>query len=70
MISGETDYQIHLFVRRGNKVNGKTNPFIYLGQPRFVGWEGEKPITVEWELPEAVPRVLWAELGVPVNRGA
>ncbi|MCB1335957.1 MAG: DUF3427 domain-containing protein [Maritimibacter sp.] len=70
VISGETDYQIHLFVRRGNKVNGKTNPFIYLGQPKFVGWEGEKPITVEWELPEAVPRALWAELGVPENRGA
>jgi len=65
IISGEAGHQIHLFVRRGNKVNGKVNPFIYAGQPKFIRWEGEQPITVEWELPEAVPTSLWAELGVP-----
>lgn len=56
---------MHLFVRRGNKVNGKVNPFIYLGQPRFVGWEGEKPIKVQWDLATPVPRALWGELGIP-----
>lgn len=67
IISGEAGHQIHLFVRRGNKVNGKVNPFIYAGQPKFISWKGEQPITVKWELPEAVPRGLWAELGVPVD---
>jgi hypothetical protein len=46
-------------------VNGKVNPFIYCGQPRFAGWEGEKPIEVIWDLPVPAPRALWAELGIP-----
>ncbi|MDO6586386.1 DUF3427 domain-containing protein [Salipiger sp. 1_MG-2023] len=65
IISGKEDEAVHLFVRRGNKVNGKVNPFIYCGKPRFLSWEGEKPITVTWQLPEPVPMALQAELGVP-----
>ncbi|MGS4963648.1 MULTISPECIES: DUF3427 domain-containing protein [Marivita] len=65
IISGEEGHEVHLFIRRGNKVNGKVNPFIYCGQPRFAGWEGEKPIEVQWELASPAPRELWAELGIP-----
>ncbi|MER5174032.1 DUF3427 domain-containing protein [Thioclava kandeliae] len=65
IISGKERDTVHLFVRRGNKLNGKVNPFIYCGQPRFLAWEGEKPITVTWQLPEPVPLGLQAELGVP-----
>ncbi|WP_420768115.1 DUF3427 domain-containing protein [Roseovarius sp. S4756] len=65
VISGEEGHEVHLFIRRGNKVNGKVNPFIYCGQPRFAGWEGEKPIEVQWELVSPAPRELWAELGIP-----
>ncbi|MFY9240988.1 MAG: hypothetical protein WAO78_19330 [Roseovarius sp.] len=46
-------------------MNGKVNPFIYCGNPKFSGWEGEKPIEVFWELVEPVPEELRAELGVP-----
>ena len=55
---------MHLFVRRGNKVNGKVNPFIYFGQPKFAGWTSEMPIAVQWDIPTPVPQKLWAELGV------
>lgn len=65
ILSGTEGHDVHLFVRRGNKVNGKVNPFIYCGQPRFVSWEGEKPIKVQWDLATPVPRALWAELGIP-----
>ncbi|WP_239031796.1 DUF3427 domain-containing protein [Paroceanicella profunda] len=65
IISGAEDVEVHLFVRRGNRANGKVNPFIYCGKPRFLSWEGEQPITVTWELPEPVPQALRAELGVP-----
>ncbi|WP_428926865.1 DUF3427 domain-containing protein [Marinibacterium sp. SX1] len=65
IISGKEDEEVHLFVRRGNKVNGKVNPFIYCGKPRFLSWEGEKPIAVTWQLTEPVPIALQAELGVP-----
>jgi len=65
IISGDEGHEVHLFIRRGNKVNGKVNPFIYCGKPRFAGWKGEKPIEVQWELASPAPRALWAELGIP-----
>ncbi|WP_170337756.1 DUF3427 domain-containing protein [Ruegeria arenilitoris] len=65
IIKGTERHEVHLFIRRGNKVNGKVNPFIYCGQPKFAGWEGEKPIEVQWDLKEPVPQELWAELGIP-----
>ena len=42
-----------------------TVPFHYCGVPRFIDWEGEQPITVKWELSEAVPEYLRARLKVP-----
>lgn len=65
VISGEEGHDVHLFIRRGNKVNGKVNPFIYCGKPRFAGWEGDKPIEVQWDLASPAPRELRAELGIP-----
>jgi superfamily II DNA or RNA helicase/diadenosine tetraphosphate (Ap4A) HIT family hydrolase len=61
----ERKVDIHLFVRRAKKVAGKTSPFIYCGHLEFKRWEGDKPITVWWELEEAVPREMWEELSVP-----
>ncbi|TDE33729.1 DUF3427 domain-containing protein [Antarcticimicrobium sediminis] len=65
ILNGTEGHTVHLFIRRGNKLNGKVNPFIYCGQPSFAGWEGEKPIKVQWDLATPVPRSLWAELGIP-----
>jgi hypothetical protein len=67
IISGTEGHDVHLFIRRGNIVSGKVNPFIYCGQPKFVDWTGEKPIEVIWDLPVPAPRALWAELGIPDN---
>ena len=53
IISGKEGHDVHLFIRRGNKLNGKVNPFIYCGQPLFADWEGETPIKVQWDLPAA-----------------
>ncbi len=55
---------VHLFIRKTGKINGgKAAPFIYCGDVAFVDWEGEKPITVRWQVPEVVPQKLWKELG-------
>ena len=67
IIAGSEGHQVHLFLRRGNSVNGKVNPFIYCGQPTFVDWKGEKPIEVIWDLPVCAPNALWAELGIAHN---
>ena len=57
---------IHLFIRPKKDENNITVHFHYCGVPRFVDWEGEQPITVKWELSEAVPEYLHERLKVPV----
>jgi hypothetical protein len=65
----ERGIDVHLFVRRTDKVRGKTQMFIYCGTLEFQRWEGERPITVWWQLSQAVPEDLWDELGVPSADG-
>jgi hypothetical protein len=57
--------RVHLFIRKDSKIAGRAAPFIFCGSVKFIDWEGEKPITVRWRLPEAVPKPLRAALGVP-----
>ena len=59
---------VHLFVRRTSKIaGGGSAPFVYGGDVEFVEWEGEKPITVRWQLPEAMPAKLRQEFGPEVG---
>ncbi|HKJ84594.1 MAG TPA: DUF3427 domain-containing protein [Spirochaetia bacterium] len=53
--AGPDGAEVYLFVRRAKKVGGVTQPFVYCGRPKFVKWEGEKPINVVFELEEPVP---------------
>jgi hypothetical protein len=55
-------YQVQLFVRRTNKVAGKTQPFIYCGKLRFEECEGEKPIKVIWKLETPVSKSTYQQL--------
>jgi hypothetical protein len=54
---------VHLFVRKTSKIAGRGSaPFLYCGDVEFVEWEGDKPITVRWHLPEPVPERFFGEL--------
>lgn len=65
MLSGrEPGTRVHLFVRSGKLRGTKAAPFLYCGQPTFESWEGEKPITVLWQLQEQVPGHLRQRLGI------
>jgi Domain of unknown function (DUF3427) len=56
---------VHLFVRsKGKTPDGRGAPFYYLGRVNFKSWHGEKPITVQWELQDSIPPLLWKELNV------
>lgn len=59
------DHKVHLFLRSERLRGGKAAPFIYLGVPKFGGWHGEKPITIDWDLPEPVPEHFRKMLQVP-----
>ncbi len=47
--------EVHLFIRAKKLRGSSAAPFIYFGQPKFVSWHGEKPISVTWALEEEVP---------------
>ncbi len=57
--------KIHLFIRHKKKDGNTTVPFFYCGVPSFLSWEGDKPITIKWELEEAVPKYLREKFKVP-----
>ena len=59
IISGEEPaWTIHLFVRKSKLRDGRAAPVRYAGPGRCAGWEGEAPITVQWDLAEPVPAAL------------
>jgi hypothetical protein len=64
IISGaEPGWSVHLFLRKSKLRDGRAAPFRYAGPVSFAGWEGEAPITVQWDLEEPVPRHLKALFG-------
>jgi superfamily II DNA or RNA helicase/HKD family nuclease/diadenosine tetraphosphate (Ap4A) HIT family hydrolase len=57
----ERGFAVHLFVRNQKKMaRGGAAPFVYCGDVHFVGWHGDRPITVRWKLPADVPDTIWA----------
>jgi superfamily II DNA or RNA helicase len=54
-------YNLHLFVRKYKVIDGKTEPYIYIGEGNTVEFEGEKPITMKIELENEVPARLYTE---------
>ena len=61
----ESGYTLHLFVRATRLVDGKAAPFTYFGPLKFNRWDGERPISVEFDLEHRVPSYLWESFGVP-----
>ncbi|USK60756.1 DEAD/DEAH box helicase [Peribacillus asahii] len=57
---------LHLFIRKYKQIDGKTEPYIYIGKGNTVSFEGEKPITVKIELEHEVPANLYKEFTVRV----
>jgi hypothetical protein len=62
----ELGISVHLFVRKTSKTEGRTAaPFLYCGECEFLGWEGDRPITVRWKLKDPVPERWRGTLNVP-----
>ncbi|MFC7373476.1 DEAD/DEAH box helicase [Fictibacillus iocasae] len=62
----ERGVNLHLFVRKYKELDGKTEPYIYIGKGDTVGYEGEKPITVTIRLEHEVPASLYKEFTIKV----
>ena len=52
---------LHLFVRKYKEIDGKVQPYIYIGKGNTIKHEGEKPITVELKLENKLPESLYIE---------
>ena len=63
----EQGIQVHLFVRPTRKIGSRTAPFYYCGLLDFVDWEGEKPITIQWDLTTPLPDRLHRLMGLGEN---
>ncbi|RIW30695.1 DUF3427 domain-containing protein [Bacillus salacetis] len=57
----ERGINLHLFIRKYKEIDGKTEPYIYIGKGNSVEFEGEKPITVKMELEHEIPAPLYTE---------
>jgi superfamily II DNA or RNA helicase len=57
---------LHLFVRKYRNLDGKTEPYIYIGKGDSIDYEGEKPITVKIKLENEVPASLYNEFTIKV----
>ena len=62
--SAEPGWSVHLFFRLSKLRDGRAAPFRYAGPVRFSGWDGDAPITVQWDLTEGAPKSLWPLLGL------
>lgn len=52
---------LHLFIRKYKDIDGKVQPYIYIGKGDVINYEGEKPITVKMKLEQEVPSSLYIE---------
>ena len=57
----EHGIHLHLFVRKYKELDGKVQPYIYIGKGNTIKFKGEKPITVLLELEKVVPTHLYNE---------
>lgn len=57
----ERGVNLHLFIRKYKEIDGKTEPYIYIGKGNVFYFEGNKPITVRMELEHEVPGNLYTE---------
>jgi superfamily II DNA or RNA helicase len=64
---GELGIPVHLFVRKTPKVDGRAAPFLYCGECEFLGWDGDRPITIRWKLKSPVPERWRDVLEVPAS---
>lgn len=56
----ERGYTVLFFVRMEKRIEGETSPFIFIGPAaRLLSYEGNRPISMVWELTHLVPAALF-----------
>ncbi|RYM32883.1 DUF3427 domain-containing protein [Brumimicrobium glaciale] len=62
ILQEKNEKKIMLFVRESKKnAEGFTQGYVFIGPAQYVSHEGAKPMSIKWELDEAIPHYLWKE---------
>ena len=67
-LTGQEGATLHLFVRPKKKDGNRSVPFTYFGEVTADKARGEKPITIWYDLADAVPANLRSEFSVPAGK--
>ncbi|MCM2465439.1 DEAD/DEAH box helicase [Methanoculleus oceani] len=51
----QQESKVLLFVREYNRVDGVTQPYLFLGTARYLSHEGSRPMSITWELDHPMP---------------
>ncbi|SHJ28469.1 Superfamily II DNA or RNA helicase [Clostridium amylolyticum] len=62
----ERKINLHIFIRKYKQIDGKVQPYIYIGEGNTIKYHGEKPITVTMELENEVPNSIYLEFNKKV----
>ena len=55
------DHNVLFFVRESNKKYGKSTPFIFLGNAKYVSHKGSNPIQIVWRMDHPIPEKIIRE---------
>lgn len=59
--SEDRGVKLYFFMRKFNKIDGITQPFVFVGEGTVIDYEGEKPIKCKIKLKNAIPVDLYKE---------
>lgn len=59
ILNKDRGVSLYLFVRKYRELDGKFEPYIYIGKGDTVEYEGEKPITIKLKLEHEVPSSIY-----------
>ncbi|TDT70475.1 superfamily II DNA or RNA helicase [Hypnocyclicus thermotrophus] len=55
-------YNVHIFIRKYEKINGIIKKFVYLGKAEYYNSNGNKPMYIRWKLNNKIPNNKYLEL--------
>lgn len=58
----ERNIHLHMFLRKAKQIGNQKLDYIYIGEVNSLSYEGEKPITIQMEIVEPLPKYIYDDL--------
>jgi hypothetical protein len=53
---------LHMFLRKAKQIANQKLDYIYIGEVNSISYEGERPITIQMEIVDAIPNHIYDDL--------